>query len=71
MTIDRSDISLSVFFVGVTIIAVCWMNTKACSTFVTSTQVECSQACGSAGMLEQDRDGNCRCRSVSDAGLTE
>ena len=68
MNIDGDHVTLSLFFVGVTTITVCWMNSKACSTIVKPVVVECADACGTFGMLERDRDGNCRCRHVADAG---
>jgi hypothetical protein len=71
MNIQGSDVTLSIFIVGVATIAISWMNTRACNTIVKPVVVECAEACGSAGMLERDRDGNCRCRTVADAGAAD
>jgi hypothetical protein len=68
MNVDGNHITLSLFIIAAAAIPIFWMNTKACSTVVTPVVVECAQACGPVGMSERDRDGNCRCRAVTDAG---
>jgi hypothetical protein len=68
MNMDGSDISLSIFFAATAIVLVCLFNSRACTNITKSEAVQCAEACRPLGMSERDRDGNCRCQRMSDAG---